>query len=118
MTRAAVAELWERIEPILDAALEMPAESWPGFLDNACGSDMRLRAAVERLLESTGNTTTPGDGEIGAVAWAQPILLERELAAPSRLKRIDPALFSPRGDGSRRDQHAMETPSSRPVCRR
>jgi serine/threonine protein kinase len=85
VTRAVVTELWERIEPILDAALEMPAESWPGFLDNACGSDMRLRAAVERLLESTGNTTTPGDGEIGAVAWAQPILLERELAAPSRV---------------------------------
>jgi serine/threonine protein kinase len=85
VTRAVVTELWERIEPILDTALELPPDSWPAFLDSACGSDSRLRAAVERLLESAGNTTTPVDGDINAVAWAQPILLERELAAPSRI---------------------------------
>ena len=85
MTRAIVTELWERIEPILDTALELPPDSWPAFLDSACGGDTRLRAAIERLLESAGNTTTPMDGEISAVAWAQPILLERELAAPSRI---------------------------------
>ena len=28
--------------------------------------------------------------------------VQRELAAPSRIKRIDPALFSPRGDGAKR----------------
>ena len=83
MTRAVVAELWERIEPILDTALELPPESWPAFLETACGGDARLRSAVQRLLESAGNTTTPPDAEIGAVAWAQPILAERELAAPS-----------------------------------
>ena len=85
MTRAVVTELWERIEPILDTALELPPESWPSFLDSACGNDARLRAAVERLLESAGNTTAPGDGDIGAVVWAQPILLERELVAPTRV---------------------------------
>jgi eukaryotic-like serine/threonine-protein kinase len=85
VTRAVVTELWERIEPILDTALELHPDSWPDFLESACGSDTRLRAAVERLLESAGNTTTPVDGDIGAVAWAQPILLERELAAPSRI---------------------------------
>ena len=48
-----------RIEPILDTALELPPERWPAFLDDACGGDMRLRAAVERLLVTAGNTT-PG----------------------------------------------------------
>jgi eukaryotic-like serine/threonine-protein kinase len=85
VTRAVVTELWERIEPILDTALELPPESWPAFLETACGSDTRLRAAVQRLLESAGNTTTPVDADIGAVAWAQPILVERETAVPSRI---------------------------------
>jgi len=85
MTRAVVAELWERIEPILDTALELPPESWPAYLDSACGADTPLRAAVERLLVSAGTTTAPTNGEIGAVAWAQPLLIERELAAPSRI---------------------------------
>ncbi|HMA03639.1 MAG TPA: serine/threonine-protein kinase, partial [Gemmatimonadaceae bacterium] len=85
MTRAAVAELWERIEPILDTALELPPESWSSYLDTACGVDTPLRSAVERLLLSAGNTTTLNDGDIAAVKWAQPLLLERELATPSRV---------------------------------
>jgi eukaryotic-like serine/threonine-protein kinase len=85
VTRAVVTELWERIEPILDTALELPPESWPSFLESACGGDTRLRAAVERLLESAGNTTASGSGDIGAVVWAQPILVERELVAPARI---------------------------------
>jgi len=85
MTRAAVAELWERIEPILDTALELPPESWSSYLDTACGVDTPLRSAVERLLLSTGNATSRNDGDIGAVIWAQPLLLERELATPSRV---------------------------------
>jgi len=86
VTRAAVAELWERIEPILDTALELPPDSWPAYLDTACGADTVLREAVERLLVSAGNTeaATPSDAEAGAVAWAQPLFVERE-AAPSRI---------------------------------
>ena len=85
MSRAAVAELWERIEPILDTALEMPPDSWPAYLDTACGRDTPLRAAVERLLLSTGETESAATTSAGAVAWAQPLLVERELAAPSRI---------------------------------
>jgi serine/threonine protein kinase len=85
VTRAAVTELWERIEPILDTALELPPDLWSAYLDSACAGDTRLRTAVERLLETAGNTTTPRDGDIAAVAWAQPILLERELAGPTRI---------------------------------
>ncbi|MDQ2929394.1 MAG: protein kinase [Gemmatimonadota bacterium] len=85
MTRAAVAELWERIEPILDSALELPPDSWPAYLDTACGADTALRAAVERLLVSAGNTEAATASDAGAVAWAQPLLTEREPAPPSRI---------------------------------
>jgi serine/threonine-protein kinase len=85
VSRAAVAELWERIEPILDTALELPPESWPAYLDTACGRDTPLRAAVEKLLVSAGETEVTTATSAGAVAWAQPMLAERELAAPSRI---------------------------------
>ena len=85
MTRAAVAELWERIEPILDTALELPPDSWSAYLDTACGKDTPLRAAVERLLVSAGNTEAEAATDAGAVAWAQPLFAEREAAAPERI---------------------------------
>jgi eukaryotic-like serine/threonine-protein kinase len=84
VTRAAVAELWERIEPILDTALELPPDSWPAYLDTACGADTVLREAVERLLVSAGNTEAATTSDAGAVAWAQPLFAERE-TAPSRI---------------------------------
>ena len=85
MTRAAVAELWERIEPILDNALELPPESWPAYLDTACGADGGLREAVERLLVSAGNTEAATASDAGAVAWAEPLFRESEPAPPSRI---------------------------------
>jgi serine/threonine protein kinase len=85
LTRAAVAELWERIEPILDTALELPPDSWPAYLDTACGKDTPLRAAVERLLVSAGNTEAEIATDAGAVAWAQPLFAEREATAPERI---------------------------------
>ncbi len=44
--------LWQRVEPILDAAFELPVESRPSFLDAACSGSPTLRAAVERLIAS------------------------------------------------------------------
>jgi serine/threonine protein kinase len=85
VTRAAVTELWVRIEPILDNALELPPESWPAYLDTACGADSRLREAVERLLVSAGNTEASIASDAGAVAWAEPLFREREPAPPSRI---------------------------------
>jgi len=84
VTRAAVAELWERIEPILDTALELPPDSWPAYLDTACGADTVLREAVERLLVSAGNTEAATTSDAGAIAWAQPLFAERE-TAPTRI---------------------------------
>ncbi|MEP7087701.1 MAG: protein kinase [Gemmatimonadota bacterium] len=85
MTRVAVAELWERIEPILDTALELAPDSWPAYLDTACGKDTPLRAAVERLLVSAGKTEAEAATDAGAVAWAQPLFAEREASAPERI---------------------------------
>ena len=85
MTRIAVTELWTRIEPILDTALELPPDSWPAYLDTACGADKALRDAVERLLISAGNTEASTAPDEGAVEWAQPLFAEREPAPPSRI---------------------------------
>ncbi|MBC7768026.1 MAG: UvrD-helicase domain-containing protein, partial [Phycisphaerales bacterium] len=84
------------------------------------------RAAVEEALDRLGATEceTPfGKGkrlgaiqhadererlrkaEVSAPAWAgapAPGAKRVEIAAPSRLMRVDPALFSPRGDGQKR----------------
>jgi tetratricopeptide (TPR) repeat protein len=43
---------WQRVEPILDQALELPAGEWSAFLDQACAGDPRLRAEVETLLSA------------------------------------------------------------------
>src|SRR5271165_1785338 len=44
---------WRRIEELFYAALDLPAESRPGFLSEACGSDAKLREEVEALLNSS-----------------------------------------------------------------
>jgi hypothetical protein len=45
-------ERWQRVEPILDRALELPPEKWSAFLDEACAGDPILRADAESLLET------------------------------------------------------------------
>jgi len=42
--------LWREAEPILDAALDMEPEEWPGFLDRSCGERADLRRELESLL--------------------------------------------------------------------
>jgi tetratricopeptide (TPR) repeat protein len=61
---------WERIEPILDALLEAPESGRSAILDEACGSDAGLRAAVLRLLDATGDrgATDPLGRPAAAVA--------------------------------------------------
>jgi serine/threonine protein kinase len=50
MTGPLTPELWQRIEPILDAALELPVGERAACLDRACAGDAELRARVEALL--------------------------------------------------------------------
>ena len=42
-------EQWQRIEDVLDEALDLPSEERAAYLDRAC-PDEALRAQVERLL--------------------------------------------------------------------
>jgi len=41
---------WEQINRIWDAALEVPEEERPGFLERNCQGDEELRREVESLL--------------------------------------------------------------------
>jgi hypothetical protein len=43
---------WRQVEPLLDAALDLPAEQRRAFLDSASAADAELRAEVERLLRA------------------------------------------------------------------
>lgn len=45
-------ERWIRIEPLLDAALDLDEEDRNSFLDRSCDGDPELREAVARLLRS------------------------------------------------------------------
>ena len=45
-------ERWRRLEPILDAALELDRAEWRVYLDTACAGEVALRADLERLLHS------------------------------------------------------------------
>ena len=47
-------ERWQQIRKIFDAALALPIEERPRFLDSACQADAALRQEVESLLESDG----------------------------------------------------------------
>ena len=44
------AERWQRIEHVLDLALEREPRHWPALLEDACAGDPALRAEVESLL--------------------------------------------------------------------
>lgn len=45
-------DLWRRVEPILERALELDRVAVAGFLDRTCGTDPEARRAVESLLEA------------------------------------------------------------------
>ena len=55
----AAAARWQRIELLLDGALDLPAPERAAFLDGACGGDASLRAEVERLLDAAAAATGP-----------------------------------------------------------
>ncbi len=44
------AERWARLEPLIDAALELPSEIRSRYLERVCAGDPSLRADLERLL--------------------------------------------------------------------
>ena len=44
-------EDWQKLDELLDAALDLSPEDLPQWLDQTCGSDRALRARLEKLLE-------------------------------------------------------------------
>jgi tetratricopeptide (TPR) repeat protein/tRNA A-37 threonylcarbamoyl transferase component Bud32 len=52
------AERWKSLEPLIDAAVDLPRERWPAFLDDTCSDDAALRLEVERLLQEYDRTDT------------------------------------------------------------
>ncbi len=46
------AERWQRVEPVLAEALDLPIAERRRFLDRACGDDRAMRREVEELLEA------------------------------------------------------------------
>jgi serine/threonine protein kinase/tetratricopeptide (TPR) repeat protein/TolB-like protein len=57
-------ERWRTLEPLLDAALELPLERRPAFLDDACGGDVALRSELVVLLDEC----TQDDTGLGLLA--------------------------------------------------
>ena len=45
-------EMWRRVEPLLDRALELEVPARAAFLEHACAGDPRLRVALEALLRA------------------------------------------------------------------
>ncbi len=72
---------WERIEPILDQALDLPPADRAAFLERVCGADPALRAKVERMLRD-------GEGPDGLLeqsldSVAGPLMLELDEPGPA-----------------------------------
>jgi eukaryotic-like serine/threonine-protein kinase len=85
MTPYPAPERWRRIAPLLEAALELPAERRAPFLEQACGADAALRAEVEDLLRA--------DAEAGAFL-AAPVDLSAFAPDPEEFPDAD-ALVPP-----------------------
>jgi serine/threonine protein kinase len=48
-------ELWQRLKPLYEAALEMPALERARFVEGVCGKDAQLQEELENLLRATGD---------------------------------------------------------------
>ncbi|HEY7410422.1 MAG TPA: protein kinase [Vicinamibacteria bacterium] len=76
---------WERLDALLDAALGVPPEERPRWLEEACGADLSLRARLETLIglaESEKGALQPGGAQSGPL-WEEVVdELERVEDAP------------------------------------
>ena len=57
-------ELWQRLKPLYDAALETPVERRTQFLSEACGHDRELREELAALLKAGSEPTGLCDAPI------------------------------------------------------
>ena len=65
-------EEWKRVEPLVDALLDMPVADRARYLDEACAGDASLRANVEAVLVAGGGMSFL---EAPAAQFASPLLV-------------------------------------------
>lgn len=84
-------ELWARVTPILDEALELDSGARTAYVQRACAGDDGLRAAVERLLaadrDSGGFLEQPADAYLSDVLPDPDALPPGTLVGPYRVIR-------------------------------
>ena len=82
---------WERVQEIFLAAVNLPEDEWPAFLDRACVANPELRAEVESLLQADTVPTVPWSAvirsEAGAILQEAPVP-DARLGAYRILKEI------------------------------
>ena len=54
-------EMWQRLKPLFDEAMEKPAEERAHFVNEVCGDDRELRDALHELVNANGPSTCPAD---------------------------------------------------------
>jgi serine/threonine protein kinase/Tfp pilus assembly protein PilF len=57
-------ELWERLKPLYNAALETPEEDRDSFISEACGNDSEMRGELIAMLKANGEQTAFSDAPI------------------------------------------------------
>ncbi|MGA2268538.1 MAG: protein kinase [Bryobacteraceae bacterium] len=78
-------ERWARIKEVFGAALDLPEEERPAFLEQTCGGDASLREEVERLLKAEREPLE--NPMLGALArLATPELARGEMLGPYRVE--------------------------------
>jgi len=59
---------WQRLQVLFEAALALPEEQRPRYLEKACGTDLELKRRLEALLENDGDGTLAIQEAIGEAA--------------------------------------------------
>jgi eukaryotic-like serine/threonine-protein kinase len=68
-------ERWRLIEELFHSAIELPVNQRGNFLEGACGEDLSLRAAIEKLID--------GYDRAGSFIETPPVLDETTIALPA-----------------------------------
>ncbi|WP_263350425.1 serine/threonine-protein kinase [Acidicapsa acidisoli] len=57
-------ELWQRLKPLYEAALDLPKEQRAQYVSDVCKDDVCLKDELEKLLKSTTERTLPLDNPL------------------------------------------------------
>ncbi|MEO8881048.1 MAG: serine/threonine-protein kinase [Gemmatimonadaceae bacterium] len=82
---------WERIEPILEYALDLPPRDRANYLERACGDDVSMRIRIEGIIAAGEDPNGLLERSIADVAG--PLMLELDGPAPPAIAAGE--LFGP-----------------------